>query len=116
MSKTFLSKTAGLFVSLVVAFSLNETRAQEPFAFHCRDYVSTDNNRAPQSAFSYDEEANTLVINGFAGANNVAFQMDKSKDNAYSITNDRVWMVVSGTNLSADLSKKPPVVVERFEP
>ncbi len=105
MSTTFLSKTAGVLVSLVAAFSLNEARAQEPFVFHCWDYVSTDNNRAPQSAFSYDENANTLVINGFAGANNVAFQMDKSKDNAYSITNDRVWMVVSGTNLSADLSK-----------
>lgn len=29
--------------------------AQRPYSFDAKDYVSTDDKRAPQSAFSYDE-------------------------------------------------------------
>ena len=92
-------------MSVMTALCLNEALAQEPFSFNCRDYVSTDNNRAPQSAFSYDDDSNVLTINGNAGDCNIAFQMDRSKDNVYRITNDRVWMVVKGTNLDTDLAK-----------
>lgn len=73
--------------------------AQERYTFKATEYVSTDNNRAPQSAFSYDESANTLTINA-SGNNNIAFQMDKTKaDGKYFVTGDQRYFVVEATNL-----------------
>lgn len=69
--------------------------AQDPYTFNCRDYVSTDDNRAPQAAFSYDDTANTFTITALPGENNAAFEMDKAKDNAYYINNDCTWMVIT---------------------
>lgn len=91
--------------ALFMAFQAGDVQAQIPFEFHCRDYISTDAGRAPQSAFGYEDDDNTFTINGYAGDHNIAFQMDKSKDNVYSIPGDRVWMAVSGINLSADTDK-----------
>lgn len=78
--------------------SPSETGAQEPYAFHCRDYISTDDARAPQSAFSYDDSANTFTIRA-AGTNNIAFKMDDEQDNAYYITNKQEWFLVQGSGL-----------------
>ena len=79
--------------------------AQDPYTFNCRDYVSTDDNRAPQAAFSYDDTANTFTITALPGENNAAFEMDKAKDNAYYITNDCTWMVITASNVSTDPEK-----------
>ncbi len=74
-------------------------QAQVHYEFDCTDYVSTDNGRAPQSAFSYDTEQNTLTINGYAGNNNIAFQMSSDKNDKYYINQDEEWFVVEGSNL-----------------
>lgn len=107
-----------LIVMPALAFmflSVGKAEAQElmkPFEFNCRDYVSTDNARAPQSAFQYDDDANTFTINGNPGDNNISFGMSKKEvgnvrnvDNVYFIPNDHVWMAISGTNLSVDDGK-----------
>ena len=75
--------------------------AQQRYTFRAQDYVSTDNNRAPQSAFSYDASANTLTITA-SGTNNIAFQMDKAQvDGRYFVLGDQQYYVVEGTNLKA---------------
>lgn len=75
------------------------TMAQQRYAFKATDYVSTDNARAPQSVFSYDENANTVTIKA-SGANNIAFQMDKAMaDGKYFVTGDQCYYVVEATNL-----------------
>ena len=56
---------------------------QIPYTYNCRDYVSTDDNRAPQSACSYNDNANSFPLNALPGENNVAFEMNRAKDNAY---------------------------------
>ena len=96
-----------LIVMPALAFmflSVGKAEAQElmkPFEFKCRDYVSTDDKRAPQTAFQYDDDANTFTIDGNPGNNNISFGMDTKKmDNVYFIPNDHVWMAISGTNLS----------------
>ena len=74
--------------------------AQQRYAFDAADYVSTDDARAPQSAFSYDAAANTFTINA-AGANNIAFKMDKDRaDGKYFIGSEQHYYVVEATNLS----------------
>ncbi len=72
--------------------------AQQPFSFHCKDYVKLDDR--VRTAVAYDEAANTFTIRQ-AGANNTAFGMDKSKDGAYYFSNKQNWFVIRGTNLSA---------------
>ena len=61
--------------------------AQEHYKFNCRDYVSTDDSRAPQSVFSYDRTANTISIKA-TGTNNVAFKMAEGWDGEYYIDSD----------------------------
>lgn len=101
MIKRLFTMTMKAVVWGMTVLCANGAKAQEVFRFNCRDYVSTDDARAPQSAFSYDDAANTFTVKGHAGDCNIAFQMDKGKDNAYYIPNDRVWMAVTGNNLSA---------------
>lgn len=87
---------AALLLTLALATQLS---AQEHYVFHATDMVSTDDSRAPQSAFSYDETANTFTIKA-SGTNNVAFKMDTSKDGVYYIDSDQQWFAVCGQNLS----------------
>ena len=75
------------------------TIAQEHYRFNCKDYVSTDNSRAPQSAFTYDTEQNRFSISA-TGANNVAFQMNTGMDGEYFIDSDETLLMICGTNLS----------------
>lgn len=95
ISRAFLfrSTTLGL-----LSLAVNGLIAQETYQFHCRDYVSTDDKRAPLSAFSYDDQANTFTIQS-EGPNNIAFQMDLRKDGAYYISNQQEWFLVQGTDL-----------------
>jgi alpha-D-xyloside xylohydrolase len=73
--------------------------AQERYKFDCKDYVSTDDSRAPQSQFNYDNIGNTFTVKA-VGNNNVAFKMDKVKDNCYYITNTQRWFIIHAKNIS----------------
>lgn len=75
---------------------------QQLFEFVCTDYIATPDR--DQGKFEYDMENNTFTIKD-SGVNNIAFQMDKRKDNAYYITNEQTYFVVKGTNLSTNLSQ-----------
>ncbi len=86
-------------LSLAALCVTGTLQAQVHYSFDCTDYVSTDNNRAPQSAFSYDKDKNTITINGNAGNNNIAFQMSSDKNGKYFINQDEEWFVVEGSNL-----------------
>ena len=85
--------TAGLLGLMVLPLG-----AQEPYRFDCHDYVMTDAKRAPQSAFTYDDAANTFTITA-TGQNNIAFAMDSQKDGAYYIDNTQDLFLVRGTDL-----------------
>ncbi len=87
-----------LLLSAMVLLSCFEAAAQVHYEFHPREYVSTDNSRAPQSAFSYDDEAQTFTITA-SGQNNVAFKMGGEQDDKYFITADDHWFAVSGQGL-----------------
>src|SRR5574344_242851 len=87
-----------LCATAVMACIQNLSTAQERYRFDCRDYISTDENRAPQSKFSYDDVNNTFTIKG-TGNNNVAFKMDKVKDHYYYITNAQRWFLIHAKNV-----------------
>jgi len=97
--KTFSTLSLRLLALLAGALLGCPAGAQQHYEFHARDYVSTDAARAPQSAFSYDDAANTLSITGRLGANNVAFMMDVALSGKYYIDDAEEWFVVEGTNL-----------------
>ncbi|WP_081783618.1 glycoside hydrolase family 31 protein [Xylanibacter brevis] len=80
----------------VVLIGQSTITAQSAYQFVPADYVSTDNNRAPQSAFSYDEQSFTVHA---SGQNNVAFKMGGDCDGKYFITPAEHWFVVSGRQL-----------------
>ncbi len=95
-----LRNTIGAALTLFATlFTVGSLQAQEHYKFNCKDYVATDNGRAPQSAFSYDTQNNTFTINGNSGNNNIAFQMSSESNGKYYINNDEEWFVVEGTNL-----------------
>lgn len=98
MSKFYLFKpvTTTLTASLCACIML-PIEAQEPFEFHCKDYISTDEYRAPQSAFSYNEAANTFTIRA-TGQNNIAFKL--MNDGDYYIEKGQKWYVIKGENLA----------------
>lgn len=74
-------------------------QTQTRYAFNPRDYVSTDNNRAPQDRFSYDDDHGYFRI-AATGQNNVAFKMKESLNGEYYITGDERWFLIKGSNLS----------------
>ena len=76
-------------------------KAQVHYQFQPTDYVSTDNARAPQSAFSYNEQSFTVNA---SGQNNVAFKMGADCDGKYFITPEDHWFLVSGSNLSTNIT------------
>ncbi len=92
-----MKKLKTLFVALMAIAS--GATAQEHYSFNCRDYVSTDDARAPQSAFSYNTNDNTFSINA-TGNNNVAFKMNDVMDGEYYIDNDETLLLITGENLS----------------
>ena len=55
-------KTGKALLLVLTLLCVTVAKAQQRYTFRAQDYVSTDNNRAPQSAFSYDASANTLTI------------------------------------------------------
>ena len=84
-------------LALLACLFSGSLSAQRPYEFKCKDYIATPDRS--QAKFSYDTENNTFTIND-SGTNNIAFQMDKSADNAYYITNEQTWFAVKGSNLS----------------
>ena len=91
-----MKKTRFSLVLSLALLSSAMTVAQEHFRFQPTDYVSTDNARAPQSAFSYGEQSFTVTA---TGQNNVAFKMGAACDGKYFITADDHWLLVSGSEL-----------------
>ena len=86
-----------LLLTLSVALlGLTKICAQSFYHFVPTEYVATDNNRAPQSAFSYAEQSFTIHS---SGQNNVAFKMGGDCDGKYFITPADHWFVVSGRQL-----------------
>ena len=88
-----------LLLPLVVWIIATRMSAQQHYVFNCRDYISTDDARAPQSAFCYHSEANTFSISAI-GNNNVAFEMNTGLDGEYYIDNDETMLLACGENLS----------------
>ncbi len=90
-------KRNGILQVLLLCFlACSQVAAQEHYRFQPNDYVSTDNNRATQSAFSYTEKSFTIQA---SGQNNVAFKMGPDCDGKYYITNDDRWFLVRGSGL-----------------
>ncbi len=84
-------------VAVMFTLCLMQATAQSVrYAFTPTDYKSTDNNRAPQSVFSYAEKSFTVKA---TGQNNVAFQMGGDCDGKYFITGEDRWFLVKGRNL-----------------
>lgn len=94
-TKFFLGAFAAMMLHLTGAYG------QQHYSFSCRDYVSTDNARAPQDRFAYDEAVNTFTVNA-SGTNNVAFKMADGQDGEYFIDPDQTLYLVSGSNLSVN--------------
>lgn len=82
-----------VFVSLL---GMLTTVAQVHYRFVPTDYVSTDNYRAPQSAFAYDDQSFTITA---TGQNNVAFKMGAECDGKYYINGTDHWFVAAGSDL-----------------
>lgn len=74
-----------MLVSAWLMLGIGAISAQEHYRFVPTDYVSTDDWRAPQSAFSYDAESFTITA---SGQNNVAFKMGAECDGKYFISRD----------------------------
>ena len=89
-------KTKNALFSFALAALCLGAQAQEHYRFEPTDYVSTDNSRAQQSAFSYGEASFTIAA---TGQNNVAFKMGADCDNKYFITADDHWLLVRGSGL-----------------
>ncbi len=94
MKKNILYLTLALML-----YGTAQATGQTRYAFNPRDYVSTDNNRAPQDRFSYDDDHGYFRI-AATGQNNVAFKMAESHNGEYYITGDERWFLIKGSNLS----------------
>ena len=66
------------------------------YSFEPKDYVSTDNNRAPQDRFFYADASFTVRA---TGQNNVAFQMGSASNGKYFVTGADHWFVVKASNV-----------------
>ena len=94
-----------LFI-LILAFATTATAMSKRYAYDCSIMVSTDDARAPQSAFSYDRKANTFTIRpngGSNGTNNVAWRFDTQ--HTYYFGNDKTWFVVEAEGVSSSSNK-----------
>ena len=92
-----------VLLTILAVIATVMAQSQTRYQFHCTDFVSTDNSRVPQSAFSYDRKANTFSVNA-SGNNNVAFEMAQGTDRSYFIENDQTLFVMRGANLQTTAS------------
>lgn len=76
-----------------------QATGQTRYAFNPRDYVSTDNNKAPQDLFFYGDDYFRIEA---TGQNHVAFKMKESLNGEYYITGDERWFLIKGSNLSTE--------------
>ena len=98
--KNHYQRKVAIAALCLLTFSIS---AQERYSFHCQEYISTDNNRAPQTNFSYDTAKNLFAIKS-SGTNNVAFKMSSEADGKYYIPNDNYWFVIAAKNVNTTLS------------
>ncbi len=86
------------YIRLLTGYEGTET-VLSPYTFVCTDWTTGDTWRVAASAFSYDEEANTVTISA-TGANNVCLAMTSDAMEKYYTTADQTLLVVNGTDLS----------------
>ena len=94
-------KPKTILCALALALATSATAMSKRYAYDCKIMVSTDDARAPQSAFSYNSAANTFTIrpnNGSNGTNNVAWKFDTQ--DTYYFGNDKTWFVVEAEGVS----------------
>lgn len=99
-------KTKFFLCIFTLAFATTATAMSKRYAYDCSIMVSTDDNRAHQSAFTYDRDANTVTIrpnNGSSGTNNVAWKFDTQ--HSYYFGNDKTWFVVEAEGVSTSTNK-----------
>ena len=99
-------KTKTLLSILMLALATIASAMSKRYAYDCSIMVSTDDARAPQSAFSYNRNANTFTIkpnNGSAGTNNVAWKFD-TQHNFY-FGNDKTYFVVEAEGVAITSGK-----------
>ena len=95
-----------ILLILILAFATTATAMSKRYVYDCSIMVSTDDARAPQSAFSYDRNANTFTIRpngGSNGTNNVAWRFDTQ--HTYYFGNDKTWFVVEAEGVSSTINK-----------
>lgn len=92
MKKNILYLTLALML-----YGTAQATGQTRYVFNPEDYISTDNNRAPQDRFSYGDGYFKITA---TGQNNVAFKMDEDLYDNYYITGDERWFLIKGSNLS----------------
>jgi hypothetical protein len=73
------------------------------YSFRASDWVTGDAGRVSQSNITYNNDANTITVKAGTGNNNVCLSLDYSKCD-YTLTSDRKYLVVRGTNLSTTSS------------
>ncbi len=69
------------------------------YSFLCTDWTTGDTGRALASAFTYDEEGNTLTVTA-SGANNICLNLTSSAMEKYYVTSEQSYLIVCGTDLS----------------
>lgn len=95
-----------LFCALALSIATTAAAMSKRYAYDCTIMVSTDDARAPQSAFAYNRDANTVTIRpngGSSGANNVAWRFDTQ--HTYYFGNDKTWFVVEAEGVSSTANK-----------
>lgn len=76
---------------------LKEYRSIQPYTFACYHWKSADANRV--NTVEYDREANTIKVNGKAGSNNIALQMNPVYDDSTYIKIEQKYFLIKGTSL-----------------
>lgn len=95
-----------LLTIFALAVVTTATAMSKRYTYDCSIMISTDDNRAPQSAFSYNRTANTFTIKpngGSSGTNNVAWKFNT--EHTYYFGNDKTWFVVEAEGVATSTSK-----------
>lgn len=92
MKKNILYLTLALML-----YGTAQATGQTRYAFNPEDYVSTDNDKAPQDCFYYGDGYFRIAA---TGKNHVAFKMAEKHNGEYYITGDERWFLIKGSNLS----------------
>jgi len=80
------------YLRLMKGFKYND------YTFVAREWVTGDEARVAQSNISYDDDANVITVKA-TGNNNVCLALDH-EDCDYTVTADKIYLLVRGDNLS----------------